>query len=123
MAKYVVASAAVAWLLAWGVLGTEWQGRVDATGRWVDAVSLGQWALFWALLTGVGLVVGHRLHGALARALPVVPTLAFLALQLWGSALGPLPIVIYSAPTLAAWYAGVALGARRHAAVARSVKP
>lgn len=121
MMRYVVASAGAAWLLAWLVLGTDWEGRVDATGRWVDAVSLGRWAVFWGLLGLLGLALAPRLQSTTARVLGLLPTLGFLAVQLWGP-LGPIPLVIYLGPTLFTWLAAIAIG-RRLRGVARSVKP
>ena len=111
MTRYVAASAGVAWLLAWVVLGTDWAGRVDASGRMVDAVSLGRWGGFWLLLALLGVAVGPRLRGAVARGLPLLPALAFLSWQLW-SALGPIPLVVYLGPTIGVWLAAVAVAPR-----------
>ena len=111
MTQFVAASAAVAWLLAWAVLGTDWEGRLDSTGRMVDAVSLGQWAVFWVLLALLGVAVGSRLRGTLPRTAALLPVLAYLAVQLW-SPLGPIPIVIYLVPTLGIWFVSLIIGGR-----------
>jgi len=109
MHVHALGSAVALLTLAVLILGTQWSGFTSAGGSWVDAVSLQQWALFLAGTGAVGLAVGARLRSARHRWLAILPTCGWLGVQLWGP-LGPIPVVIYLAPTLVVWF--LALGAR-----------
>lgn len=121
MLAHVIGSAIALLLLALLILGTSWGGQVSVDGTWVDGVSLRQWAAFLVAVAAVGVVVGPRLTSTRDRLLPLLPTLLWLGIALWGT-LGPIPLVIYLVPTALVWFAALAVGARRRIGLARTMK-
>ncbi len=103
------------------VLGTQWHGIEVAPGVWHDSVGLRQWSVLWVTMGIIALVVAPRLPAWGARVLVLLPLLAWIAWSLRGGGLLPIALAIYAAPTILAWFAGLAGGdALRQ--VARSVK-
>lgn len=102
--------AVLVWLLGVVVLGTTWEGRpIDAT-TWVDGVPLWRWGVLWALLLLAGAALASWLTDHMARALALVPLLAWFLYELHAGTLFPIAFVIYALPTIAAWGLGTALG-------------
>jgi hypothetical protein len=121
MTRRTAAVALVAWLIGFVVLGRSWQGVQTSSGAWGDGVSLWQWVVCWVLLALLALAVGHRLRGWTARALALLPLATWIVWQLSGGALGPIPMVIYLAPTCIVWAVGLQVGQVVGARLARSV--
>lgn len=107
MDRWTAATAALAWLAGLVILGTRWHGVEVAPGRWQDAISLRQWAALWALLALLAWSVGGRLTRWPRRTMALLPLLAWIAWSLRAGTLGPVPMVIYGVPTLAAWCGGL----------------
>ena len=121
MTRLTAGVALVAWLIGVLVLGRRWEGVQTSSGAWVDGVSLWQWLVCWVLLALLALAVGRRLRGWTARALALLPLTTWIVWQLSGGALGPIPMVIYLAPTCFVWAVGLQVGQMVGAWLARSV--
>lgn len=111
MLAHVIGSAIALLVLALLILGTRWGGQMSVDGTWVDSVSLPQWAAFLVAVAAVGVVVGPRVASARRRLLPLLPTMVWLGIALWGT-LGPIPLVIYLVPTALVWVVATAVGTR-----------
>ena len=122
MAGWVTGCAVLAWLIGAVVLGLQWQGEERAPGVWVDGVSLRQWLLCWLLLAVLAVSVARLLHSWPARLLAVGPLTAWIVWQLRGSALGPIPMIVYVVPTLLIWCGALQAAVLFHRWLARSVK-
>ena len=109
MHRWTAGTAALVWLAGVLVLGTRWEGIEVAPGVWRDSISLRQWAALWVVLAVVACAVGARLPRWGHRLVALVPLVAWIAWSLRFGALGPLPLVIYGTPTVAAWCAGLLL--------------
>ena len=121
MTGLTAAVALVAWLIGVVVLGRSWQGVQTSSGTWVDGVSLWQWLVCWVLLALLAVAAGHRLRRWTARALALLPLIAWIVWQLSGGALGPIPMVIYLVPTVSVWVVGLHVGQVIGVWLARSV--
>ena len=107
MHRWTAGTAALVWIVGVLVLGTRWEGIEAAPGVWQDSISLRQWAALWLILTVSAYAVGARVRSWPHRMLVVTPLLLWIAWSLRHGALGPLPMVIYGVPTVAAWGAGL----------------
>lgn len=113
--------ALAAWLIGLVVLGFDWQGHEQSPGAWVDGVSLTQWSVCWGLLALLAIGTSRLLRGWTMRLLALAPLAAWIVWQLRGGTLGPIPMVIYLAPTLLVWCAGLVVGQALRQRLARSV--
>ena len=114
--------AALAVVLALAVLGVQWEGRQAADGQWIDGVSLRQWAAFWTGLAALGGVTARLVPNTRLRLIAALPMLVLLAYLIGGSALGPIPVVVYLVPTVLVWVGSVAAGDLLQRVLARSMK-
>jgi hypothetical protein len=121
MTGRVAAVALLAWLIGLLVLGLHWEGHERAPGVWVDGVSLTQWVACWGLLALLAIGTGRYLRGWPVRVLALLPLVGWIAWELSGSSLGPIPMIVYLIPTLLVWCAGLIVGKPVRRALARSV--
>jgi hypothetical protein len=121
MTGWAVVIATLAWLIGVIVLGFDWRGHERSPGVWADGVSLAQWAACWILLAVLGVGGGRMLRRWSVRLLTLTPLLAWIAWELRGSTLGPIPMVIYICPTVLAWCLGLTTGTLVRRWLARSV--
>ena len=121
MTGWVTVVAGLAWLIGVIVLGFDWQGHERAPGVWADGVSLTQWSACWVLLALLAAGSSRLLRGWVIRLLALLPLVAWIVWQLRNSTLGPIPMVIYVVPTIAAWCAGLIVGRTVQQLLARSM--
>lgn len=96
------------------LLGLEWQGHETSAGTWRDGVSLVRWGWLWALVLLAGALSSTWIDTPGARALTIVPLLAWFGWMLRAGALGPIPWLVYATPTVLAWWLGGLLGDVAH---------
>lgn len=106
--------ALVTWLIGVAILGRDWHGHQQTSGTWVDGVSLLRWATCWAALALVAFGTAPYLRGWSIRLLALLPLIGWIVWQLRGSALGPIPMVIYVLPTALIWCGALATGGWAH---------